>query len=306
MTSAKKNKTAILIVGPTAVGKTSFAIELARYFKTEIVSADSRQCYKELNIGVARPSKEELKQPPHHFIASHSISENITAATFEQFALQKLQELFQKHDVVVMTGGTGLYVKAFAEGMDKIPDVPEDTRKKIIHQYEQNGIEWLQKEIQKKDPGFYNAGETKNPQRLMRALEVAEATGKSILEFRKGEKTKRDFNIVKIGLELPKEELHRNINARVDKMIEEGLVEEVKGLLPYKNLNALQTVGYTEIFDYLDGKISLEKAIEEIKKNTRQYAKRQMTWFKKDKEIKWFNPQETVKMKEHLIDALSK
>jgi len=305
MTQPKKNKAVIIIAGPTAVGKTSVAIELAKCFQTEIISADSRQCYKELKIGVARPSEEELKKIPHHFIASHAIKENVTAATFEQYALQKLEELFQNNNVVIMTGGTGLYIKAFAEGMDAIPEVPGETRKKIISGYEENGMEWLQREIQKKDPGFYKVGETQNPQRLMRALEVVEATGKSILEFQKGKKVKRDFNIIKIGLELPKEELYKNINARVDKMIEADLVEEVKNLLPYRDLSALRTVGYSEMFDYIDGRVNLEKAIEEIKKNTRQYAKRQMTWFRKDKEIKWFNPEETKKLKEHLDDALS-
>jgi len=290
-------KTVIIIVGPTAVGKTAVAIRTAKHFKTEIISADSRQCYKELNIGVARPSQEELNEVPHHFIASHSIHENVTAATFEQFALKKTEELFRRHDVVIMTGGTGLYVKAFSEGMDKIPGVTVETRKKIIAEYEKKGIAWLQAEIQKKDPQFYEKGEIKNPQRLMRALEVVEATGKSLFDFRKGKKAKRDFNIVKIGLELPKEKLHANISNRVDKMIEQGLISEVKSLLPYKTMNALQTVGYSEIFDHLEGKISLEKAIEEIKKNTRQYAKRQMTWFRKDKEITWLSPNEIEKIK---------
>jgi tRNA dimethylallyltransferase len=305
MSRLKGNKTVIILVGPTAVGKTSVAIELAKYFKTEIISADSRQCYKELKIGVARPSEEELKAVPHHFIASHSVRENVTAATFEQYALQKLDELFQNNDVVIMTGGTGLYIKAFAEGMDAIPGVPGETREKIILEYEEKGMEWLQTEIQKKDPEFFKVGETKNPQRLMRALEVVEATGKSILEFQKGKKAERYFNIIKIGLELPKEALYNNVNARVDKMNEAGLVEEVKGLLPYRDMNALQTVGYSEVFEWLDGKTNLEKAIEEIKKNTRQYAKRQMTWFRKDREIKWFNPEEIKKIKEHLDDALS-
>jgi tRNA dimethylallyltransferase len=197
-----------------------------------------------------------------------------------------------------MAGGTGLYIKAFAEGMDEIPHVPDEIRKAIISEYGERGIGWLQKEIQQKDPAFYKQGEIQNPQRLMRALEVAEATGRSILEFRKGKKEKRDFTIIKIGLELSKEELHRNINVRVDKMIEAGLIEEVKNLLPYKNLNALQTVGYSEIFNYLDGKILLKEAVELIKKNTRQYAKRQMTWFKKDKEIKWYSPADMEKIKE--------
>ncbi len=304
MALAQKNKTVVIVVGPTAAGKTSAAIELAKRFQTEIISADSRQCFKELNIGVARPSEKELQTVKHHFIASHSIHDNVNAGTFEQYALQKVNDLFQTHDFIIMTGGTGLYIKAFYEGMDEIPDVPDEIHGTIISRYNEEGLEWLQKEVQQKDLEFYKSGEIQNPQRLMRALEVAEATGKSILEFRKGRKEKRDFNIIRIGLELPREELHRNINIRVDKMIQAGLVEEVKELLAYKNLNALQTVGYSEIFAYLDRKISLEEAIELIKKNTRQYAKRQMTWFKKDKEIKWFAPNEIEKMKEHLNDAL--
>ena len=285
--NALSRKTMIIVCGPTAVGKTAAAIELAKHFHTEIISADSRQCFKELNIGVARPSVEELKKVPHHFIASHSIHDNVSAGSFEQYSLQKVKAIFLEHNVAIMVGGTGLYIKAFCEGMDHVPDVPVEIRRSIMLNYEKNGLEWLQSETQKRDPAFYKTGETQNPQRLMRALEVAEATGQSILEFRKGNKADRDFNIVKIGLELPKAELHRNINARVDKMIATGLVEEVKELLPYKNLNALQTVGYAEIFDYLDGKVSLKDAIELIKTNTRQFAKRQMTWFRKDKDIKW-------------------
>ena len=290
MKSDPGKKTVIIVCGPTTVGKTSVAIQLAKHFNTEIISADSRQCFKELNIGVARPSVEELAEVKHHFIASHSIKEEITAATFEQYALHKTAELFQQHDIVVMVGGTGLYIKAFCEGLDVIPEIPAETREKIIRNYESKGIEWLQKEIKEKEPAFYTSGEIQNPQRMMRALEVIEATGQSILSFRKGEKTKRDFNIVKIGLELPREELVRNINTRVDKMMEAGLLEEVKALVPNKDLNALQTVGYAELFDHLEGKLSVTEAVERIKINTRQYAKRQMTWFKKDDEIKWFKP----------------
>lgn len=304
MALAKKNKTVIIIVGPTAVGKTSVAIELAQYFNTEIISADSRQCFKELNTGVARPSQKELDRAKHHFIASHSIHDNVSAGVFEQYALEKADDLFQTYNTVIMTGGTGLYIKAFCEGMDEIPATHGEIRRAIISQYEENGLSWLQKKIQQKDPKFYKMGEIQNPHRLMRALEVIEVTGKSILEFRKGKKEKRYFNIMKIGLELPGEELHRNINTRVDKMIENGLVEEARKLQPYKNLNALQTVGYSEIFDYFDGKISLEKAVELIKKNTRQYAKRQMTWFKKDKEIKWFNSSCLQKIKAYLDGGL--
>jgi tRNA dimethylallyltransferase len=284
-----KNKTVIIVCGPTAAGKTAVAIELAKKFETEIISADSRQCFKELNIGVARPTETELQTVKHYFIASHSIHEPVNAGSFEQYALKKVDEIFRMHNVAIMVGGTGLYIKAFCEGMDTMPRVLAEVRRSIVMNYEKNGLEWLQRETQKKDPAFYERGEIQNPQRLMRALEVAEATGRSILEFRKGKKEERDFNVRKIGLELPKEELHRNINKRLDGMIEAGLVEEVKRLFPYKHLNALQTVGYAEIFDYLDGKTSLKGAIELIETNTRQYAKRQVTWFKKDKDISWID-----------------
>jgi len=300
-------KTVIIICGPTAVGKTSAAILLAKHFNTEIISADSRQCYKEMTIGVARPSEDELKQVPHHFIASHSVTENINAAYFEQYALQKTNELFQKHDLLIMVGGTGLYIKAFTEGLDAIPEVDDSVRKKIIADHETKGLQWLQDEVKIKDPLFYSIGEIQNPQRLMRALEVVESTGRSILEFRTNKKAKRDFNISKIGLELPKEELHHNINTRVDKMIEDGLVKEVSSLTSYRDVNALQTVGYSEIFEHLDGKISLQTAIEDIKNNTRRYAKRQMTWFKKDKEITWVNAKqqnEIIAVAQKLVDEI--
>jgi len=299
-----RNKTVIIVEGPTASGKTAVAIELAGFFETEIISADSRQCFRELDIGVARPSKEELQAVPHHFIASHSVHDNVSAGTFEQYALEKVKEIFNTRDVVIMAGGTGLYIRAFCEGMDEIPKVPAEIRAKIISNYEGKGLQWLQNEVELKDTAFYKTGEIHNPHRLMRALEVAEATGKSILEFRKGKKEKRDFNIIKIGLELSTENLHRNINSRVDKMIRAGLVDEAKELLPYKYLNALQTVGYSEMFDYLEGKVSSHDAVELVKKNTRQYAKRQMTWFRKEKEIVWFVPDEVEKMKGHLQDAL--
>ena len=286
-------KTVIIVAGPTAVGKTAIAIEIAKRLRTEIISADSRQCYKEMTIGVARPTEEELSSVPHHFIATHSIHEKVNAAVFEQYALAKAKEIYEVHDVLVMVGGTGLYIKAFCEGMDEVPHVPEEIRKEITIAYEANGLQWLQDEVAKADPEFYKVGEIQNPQRLMRALEVFRATGQSILHFRKGEKANRDFKIIKLALELPKGQLHQNINHRVDKMMESGLEEEVRSLIPYQHLNALQTVGYKELFDYFSGKWSLPDAIEVIKKNTRQYAKRQMTWFKKDKDYQWFSPLES-------------
>lgn len=300
------SKTVIIIAGPTAVGKTAVAITLAKHWGTQIISADSRQCFKELNIGVARPSLAELQEVPHHFIASHSIQEDVTAATFEGFALKKTVELFTKHNVVVMVGGTGLYIKAFCEGLDTIPAIDVTIRENIIKQYESGGLDWLQQQVQQKDPAYYAAGEIQNPQRMMRALEVVESTGQSILSFQKGEKVKRDFHIIKIGLELPKEELHRNINTIVEAMLAMGLMDEVRSLSAYRQLNALQTVGYAELFDHLDGETTLQQATDNIKTHTRQYAKRQMTWFKKDKEFLWFHPQELEKIKEHLEDALLK
>jgi tRNA dimethylallyltransferase len=293
-------KTCIIVVGPTASGKTALAIFIAKYFSTEIISADSRQCYKELNIGVARPSEEELKEIKHHFIASHSIHDKITAASYEVYALSIAHALFAKKDVIVMVGGTGLYVKAFCEGMDIIPEADEELRATIIGEYEKNGLVWLQSEIKQLDPEFYAKGEIQNPQRMMRALEVVKQTGRSILSFRNAEKAKRNFDIIKIGLALPREELYERINHRVDIMMQQGLLNEVKGLLPYESLNALQTVGYKELFEFLHGSISLEKAVDEIKKNTRHYAKRQLTWFNKDEEINWFSPNQIHDILEHI------
>ena len=284
------NKTCIVIVGPTAVGKTAIAVKTALHFKTEIISADSRQCFKELNIGVAKPSADELKSVKHHFINSHSIKDEMNAARFEQYALEKINEIFKQNDVAVMVGGTGLYVKTFCNGIDVVPVVDEKIREKINADFEWEGLEWLQQEVEKNDPVYYAKGEIKNPHRLMRALEVKLSTGKSIIEFQTQQKKQRPFNIIKIGLELPKEQLHKNINGRVDDMIKAGLLDEVKKLTPYKKLNALQTVGYRELFGHLAGDLSLADAVEIIKINTRQYAKRQMTWFKRDEEVMWCKP----------------
>jgi tRNA dimethylallyltransferase len=274
-------------VGPTAVGKTSFAITLAQHLKTEIISADARQCYAELSIGVARPSLEELSKVPHHFIASHSVNETVNAQVFENYALAKADELFKTHHSVVMVGGTGLYIKAFCEGLDLIPAIDPAIREDIIKQYEKLGLRWLQKEVSVKDPMYWAKGEQQNPQRLMRALEVMLGTGASIVSFQIKNKITRPFNIVKVGLELPREQLYERINQRVISMVENGLETEVRNLLPQNHLNALQTVGYSEWAPYFEGNLSKEKVIENIQQNTRHYAKRQMTWFKKDPEIIW-------------------
>ena len=284
------NKTCIVIAGPTAVGKTAVAIELAKELKTNIISADSRQCYKELNIGVAKPSAEQLKEVPHYFINTYSVQDNINAKTFEEYSVKKMNDIFKTNDVAVMVGGTGLYIKAFCEGMDDVPEVDTEIKRSVTDNYSTGGIKWLINEIQKVDPLFYAKGEIKNPQRMLRALEVKLSSGRSIIEFQSHKKKERDFKIIKVGLELPKEQLHENIHNRVDGMMQNGLAAEVANLVSFKNLNALQTVGYKELFDYFDGKLSLPEAIEKIKTNTRHYAKRQMTWFKKDEHLRWFSP----------------
>lgn len=287
---AQKNKTVVLIAGPTAVGKTAMAITVAQHLQTEIISADSRQCYRELNIGVARPSVAELSAVPHHFIATHSIHQKVTAAVFEQYALEKAATLFQHHHTIVMVGGTGLYIKAFEEGLDAIPEIPANIREELNQQYTIEGLGWLQHEVEKGDPLFYASAEIQNPHRLLRALEVLKATGQSITSFKKGEKKIRPFHIQKIALQLPKEALHQNINKRVEQMMMQGLEEEARSLLPHRHLTALQTVGYKELFHYFDGTLSRTQAVEAIKQNTRQYAKRQLTWFKKDPSFSWFTP----------------
>jgi tRNA dimethylallyltransferase len=283
-------KTCIIIVGPTAVGKTALAIQLAQHFSTEIISADSRQCFNELNIGVAKPSAVELQQVKHYFINSHSIKDVVNAAVFEQYALEKVRQIFSQHDIAVVVGGTGLYIKTFTDGIDEVPVINPSIREQVIADYEWEGLAWLQKEVEKNDPLYFEKGEIKNPQRLMRALEVKLSTGKSIIEFQTQQKRHRDFNIIKIGLEMPREELIKRINGRVDIMMGHGLLDEVKSLVSYKELNALQTVGYRELFGHLIGDLSLQDAVEAIKINTRQYAKRQLTWFKKDHEVNWCSP----------------
>lgn len=297
-------KTVLLIAGPTAVGKTALAIQLAKQFHTEIISADSRQCYKEITIGVAKPSAEELQEVKHHFINSHSIHENLNAASFEEYALKAAEEIFQQQYLAVMVGGTGLYIKAFCEGMDEIPAVDETIRKQLQDNYQQQGIEWLQQQLQTHDPLFAKEGEMQNPQRMLRALEVVLSTGQSIFQFRKGEKQKRNFNIIKIGLDLPREELYQRINHRVDIMMENGLLDEAKSVYPLRHLNALQTVGYRELFDFFDGNSTLEQAIDKIKQNSRHYAKRQLTWFKRDAEMKWFHPANTSQIQDYILQRL--
>lgn len=278
-------KTCIIISGPTAVGKTSYGIEVAQKYNTEIISADSRQCFKELNIGVAKPTKEQLQKVKHHFINTHSIHDEMNVKIFEEYALNSVNEIFKTNDVAVMVGGTGLYIKAFSQGIDEIPEIDENIRREINEQYLSNGLQWLKNEIKCYDVVFFQKGEMQNPQRMLRALEVKRSTGKSILSFQSRKKMKREFEIKNTFLQISREQLYKNINDRVDEMMEEGLLKEAESLFSNKHLNALQTVGYKELFDYFEGTISLEKAVNEIKKNTRHYAKRQITWFKKMNEL---------------------
>jgi tRNA dimethylallyltransferase len=281
------SKTVIIITGPTAAGKSGLALEVAKHFNTSIISADSRQCFRELNIGVAKPDLAQLGQVKHYFINSHSIHDEVNASKFESLAIQWCDEIFLTHDTVIMCGGTGLYIKAFREGLDEIPVIDEGIRKKIIGNYNERGFSWLADCIRESDPLFFTSGEMANPQRMMRALEVIQSTGRSILSFRKQQKKQKPYRILEFGLRIPRKELYNRINERVDIMMDAGLLDEAVSLLPYQHLNALQTVGYSELFDYLKGKSSLEDSVSRIKQNTRHYAKRQMTWLNKNENLIW-------------------
>ncbi|WP_437922276.1 tRNA (adenosine(37)-N6)-dimethylallyltransferase MiaA [Sphingobacterium sp. LRF_L2] len=285
-------KKLIVVVGPTAVGKTALGIALAKHFSTEIISADSRQFYKEMTIGTAKPDAEELHQAKHHFIDSHSIEEDYSAGDFERDALALLANLFKRYDYVVMVGGSGLFVRAVCEGLDNLPKVPSEIRDKLNNMFEEYGIEPLQSRLKEVDPDYYENADIQNPQRVIRALEIFEATGTPFSSFRQRDVDARPFEIVTIGLDMEREQLYNRINERVERMIEKGLVEEVKALISYRHKPALLTVGYVEIFDYLEGKVPLGLAIASIQQNSRRYAKRQITWFKKYGNTTWFKPTE--------------
>ncbi len=282
-----KNKELIVIAGPTAVGKTSYAIELAKKYNTDILSADSRQFYRELQIGTAAPTKEELNAAPHHFIGNLSIHDYYNVSMYEQEALVLIDKLFQKHDKIIVVGGSGLYIDALCYGIDDLPDADETLRNKIKQRFAKEGIEYLQKEVERLDPEFFKIVDQNNHKRLQRALEVCLATGKTYSSQRSNQRKSRPFKIRKFVLNMERELLYDRINKRVDIMMENGLLEEVKSLLPYRNLNALKTVGYTELFRYLDNEISLEQAVTDIKTNSRRYSKRQVTWFKRYDDFEW-------------------
>lgn len=297
-----KQKTLIVIAGPTAIGKTALAIEIAKHFKTEIVSADSRQFFKEMTIGTAKPNEGELKCIKHHFINSHSIYDDVSVGSFEKEAIAKIEMLFLKHDVLVLAGGSGLYINAVLYGFDEFPSVNEDIRKSLNERLDNYGLTDLQKELELVDPLYYAQVDIQNPQRIIRALEVYHSSGKPFSSFRKTELQKRSFKFIMIGLNTDRKILYDRINSRVDQMILHGLLDEVISLKEYKNLNALRTVGYSEIFNYLEGNNSLSEAIELIKQNTRRFAKRQLTWFKKSPHITWFKPNQN----EEIISFIEK
>ena len=296
-------KRLIVIAGPTAVGKTSMAIQLAKIFRTEIVSADSRQFFRELTIGTAKPSEEELRQVRHHFINTLSIDQDYDAAQYGRDALLIIHEILKQKDAVILCGGSGLYIKAVCEGFDDIPEVPDGIRESLINEYSAHGITILQQKMKEIDPDYFNIIDQQNPHRLIRALEVKIATGSSISSFRKQNKLQHDFDIIKIGLELPREELYARIDQRMDMMIEQGLFQEAEQLYPHKHHHALQTVGYQEIFDFMDGVYDRLEAIRLLKRNSRRYAKRQLTWFKRDLEVKWFHPEQTDQVVEWINRA---
>ena len=290
MPEIKNQKTLIVVSGPTASGKTQVAIHLAQHFHTSIISADSRQFYQRLKIGTAAPRPGELAAAKHYLVGNLSIYDYYNASHFERDALQILDQIFTENNTAILAGGSGMYIDAVCKGIDDMPDADMELRQSIQSQFQEEGIEYLQEQLKALDPEYYQVVDKANPNRLKRAIEVCRQTGRTFTSFRKGREVERNFAIVKIGLNMPRPELFERIALRTDAMIGQGLVEEVKSLQDFKHLNALNTVGYKEIFDYLDGNLTLDRAIENIKTNTRRYAKRQLTWLKRDEEIEWFRP----------------
>ena len=293
-------KTLIVIVGPTGSGKTDLSIGVAQHYACPIISTDSRQFYRGIPIGTAQPTAEELATVEHHFIASHALDDDFNCGAYEVAALKRLEELFQRHDTVVAVGGSGLYIKALTEGMDDLPEVTPELRQTLATRLQSEGLEAMAEELKALDPAFYEVVDRKNPARVLRALEVCIATGKPYSSLRTGVRRERAFNIIKIGTQMDREVLYDRIDRRVDMMIAEGLEQEARAVYDKRHLNSLQTVGYREMFDYFDGTISREEAIELIKRNSRRYAKRQMTWFRRDEEIAWFAPSEREKIMQYI------
>lgn len=283
-------KKLIVIVGPTAIGKTSAAISIAKHFETEIISSDSRQFFKEMRIGTAVPSQEELAAVPHHFVQHISIHHPYSVGDFEKEATAFIHDFFKRKNILVMAGGSGLYEKAVTKGLDKFPEIPQAVREELNKEWQEKGLTYLQQELKERDNDYFSVADIENPHRIIRALEVIRHTKKPFSFYLNQEKDKRDFEVIKIGLQLPRAQIYERINLRVEQMMEQGLLKEVVELESYRGVNALNTVGYKEIFAYLDNKHSLEEAVAEIQKNTRRFAKRQLTWYRKDQSITWFSP----------------
>jgi len=294
------DKTLIVITGPTAVGKTRLCIDIAKHFGIPIINADSRQIYKELKIGTASPTEEEMRKVQHYFVGTLSLEDYYSASLYEQQVLTLLETLFKKQDYVLMSGGSMMYIDAVCNGIDDIPTIDDKTRQTMKRRLQKEGLESLCEELRRLDPEYYEIVDRQNPKRVVHALEICTMTGKTYTSFRKREKKSRPFRIIKIGLNRDRAELYDRINARVDEMMALGFLKEAEGLFPQRNLNALNTVGYKELFEYFEGRWSLEEAVERIKGNTRRYARKQLTWYKKDDQIRWFHPDQ----KEDIINYI--
>ena len=297
--------TLIVLIGPTGVGKTELSLSIAEHFQTCILSADSRQLYQELKIGTAAPTPSQLARVPHHFVGTLGLTDYYSAAQYEADVLEKLEELFQHNDTVVLTGGSMMYVDAVCKGIDDIPTVDKETRELMLQRYEEEGLETLCAELKILDPEYYQIVDLKNPKRVIHALEICYMTGKTYTSVRTQKHKERPFRIIQIGLTREREELYDRINRRVDEMMQEGLLEEAKSVYPFKHLNSLNTVGYKEIFNYFDGEWSLDFAIEKIKQNSRIYSRKQMTWFKRNPNIQWFHPEQKEEIMNYINDQLS-
>ena len=299
---ASSDKTLIVLTGPTAVGKTAVSLDIAKHFGIPVFNADSRQIFKELRIGTARPTEAEMEEVKHYFVGTLGIEDYYSASLYEQQVLELLDKEFQSHDYALLSGGSMMYIDAVCDGIDDIPTIDDQTRETMKRRLKEEGLEALVEELRRLDPDYYEIVDRQNPRRVVHALEICVMTGKTYTSFRKRSKKERPFRIIKIGLDRPREELYLRINARVDKMMSDGLLDEVKALYPKKELNALNTVGYKELFDYLDGRWPLEEAVERIKGNTRRYARKQLTWYKKDEQIRWFHPDD----KQSILNYISK
>lgn len=294
-------KTLIVITGPTAVGKTALCLDLATHFGIPIINADSRQIYRELKIGTARPTEKQIQQVKHYFVGTLGLEDYYSASLFEQQVLELLGQLFQTHDYALMAGGSMMYIDAVCDGIDDIPTIDDETRELMKRRLAEKGLEQLCEDLKRLDPEYYDIVDRQNPRRVVHALEICTMTGQTYTSFRRHEKRERPFRIIKIGLYREREELYNRINQRVDEMMANGLMEEVKAMYPKRSLNALNTVGYKELFDYLEGRRTLDEAVERIKGNTRRYARKQLTWYKKDKQIRWFQPDERTTIIDYII-----